>query len=164
MKKSILALIIIICLAIFIFSYTSYNNIYKNKSNYDITLEIKKGESIWTSLERINIQKTLPIRFFLKFARSNGKNIKAGYYVIKGDYSKQEVIDILVGGKTATYRVTIMEGETVKNIIQKLSKLQGVREEEYKTALTKIKFPYPTPKGHLEGYLYPDTNFVPKKI
>ena len=52
-----------------------------------------------------------------------------------------------------------IEGSTVKNVIDKLVANGKGTRENYMKAFKEIDFPYPTPEGNFEGYLYPETLF-----
>ncbi len=73
------------------------------------------------------------------------------------------MISILESGKSKGYKFTIIEGYTVKNVIDKLV-ANGIGErEKYLSALNEIDFPYLTPNKNYEGYFYPETYFIPEK-
>ena len=151
MKKIIFFLTVIIVVLGF-----SYYQIEK-KTKYDnFILEIDSSKPLRKSLETLPIAKSVFFKIYLKL-NNGGKNIKAGYYEINGDYNIKDLISILESGKSKGYKFTIIEGYTVKNVIDKLV-ANGIGErEKYLSALNEIEFPYLTPNKNYEGYFYPET-------
>ena len=98
----ILALMIIGVSALIIFTLT-------RKTEYNQIVEIKKGESISKSLKSLPVSKEFMFKLYLKL-KNQGKNIKAGYYELKGKYSIISLVEVLESGKDKVYRFTIPEG------------------------------------------------------
>ena len=73
-----------------------------------------------------------------------------------------ELVSMLESGKSKVFKFTIIEGNTVKNVIDKLVANGKGTRENFEKALKEIDFPYPTPNGNFEGYLYPETYFIPE--
>ena len=69
---------------------------------------------------------------------------------------------MLESGKSKVFKFTIIEGNTVKNVIDKLIANEKGSRENFEKAFKEIAFPYPTPNGNFEGYLYPETYFIPE--
>lgn len=131
------------------------------RSKYNKVIEIKKGDSISKTLKQFEENKEIYFRIYLK-SRDNGKNIKAGYYKIEGEYSVREIVKLLEEGRDKIFKFTIQEGLTVNDIIAKLENEKRIEKEKFLYELSKIKFPYPTPNGNFEGYFYPETYFIPE--
>ncbi|MGL5231700.1 MAG: endolytic transglycosylase MltG [Fusobacteriaceae bacterium] len=159
MKKNIikiLMLIIVICSVFFV----SYEYSVNKKVKYKTLLEIKKDAPLITSLEKLEITKSMYFKLYLK-TRDGGKKIKAGYYEIRGNYSIKEIINILESGSSKVEKVTIPEGYSFKNIVKILVKNEKWNSDKIYEALKIMKFPYPTPNGNFEGYFYPETYLIP---
>ena len=77
------------------------------------------------------------------YARLHGHSLKAGEYEFPAGASLRQVLDMITEGKAFTYRLTIPEGLTTDQIIERLNG-QGVLVEE-------------APAGLAEGVLLPDT-------
>ncbi|MGM0409676.1 MAG: endolytic transglycosylase MltG [Bacillota bacterium] len=96
------------------------------------------------------------------------KTLKAGYYEISPERNIFEIIDIITKGRVATYKITIPEGSTVREIAKIISKKSFYSEDEFlETARTiKLKKSYLKDNSNLlfkvEGFLYPDTYHLPK--
>lgn len=157
MKKIFLFLLILISTLIIILGIQ-----FEKKEKYNLVLEIDSNKSLKQSLAVLPKADSLLFKLYLKY-RNGGRNIKAGYYEISGDYNIRELVSILESGKAKMFKFTIIEGSTVKNVIDKLvSEKRGERENFYQ-ALKEISFPYPTPDGNFEGYFYPETYFISEK-
>ena len=147
----ILALMIIGVSALIIFTLT-------RKTEYNQIVEIKKGESISKSLKSLPVSKEFMFKLYLKLIKNQGKNIKAGYYELKGEYSIISLVEVLESGKDKVYRFTIPEGYSLAQITDKLSAEGKIDKEKFYAELNNIKdFPYLTPNGNFEGYFYPET-------
>lgn len=156
MKKllAIISLVIII-----LAGTTAYQFIKKDK--YNLVLEIDKDKPLKESLSVLPISNNPFFKLYLKF-RNNGRNIKAGNYELRGKFNMIELVSMLESGKSKVFKFTIIEGNTVKNVIDKLVANGKGTRENFNQALKEIDFPYPTPNGNFEGYLYPETYFIPE--
>lgn len=97
------------------------------------------------------------------------ENLQAGYYEFSPSYSMCEIINIMVGGKVATFKVTIPEGYNIDSIIKRLGNMTMYEERDFKKVLDEnnidreylpqkeIEYKY-----RLEGFLYPDTYIIPR--
>ena len=81
------------------------------------------------------------------------RNIKAGKYILRDDMSLYEIIDTLVKGKGVLEEVTIPEGLTSSQIADIFYKKGIIKDPERFLEIVK--------KKGLEGYLFPDTYYVP---
>ncbi|MBC2856559.1 endolytic transglycosylase MltG [Cetobacterium sp. 2A] len=149
-----------ITIGVLLSGYLYYTNEVGKKRSFNKILEIKRGEPLKKSLECLEIENNIPLKIYIK-SRNNGKDIKAGYYEIKGEYSYAELIEILESGKQKVFKFTVPEGYSIENIIEVLERDGRGSKENFKLALSQIEdFPYPTPNKNFEGYLYPETYFL----
>lgn len=157
-KKLTIGILIFAILVISVFKFYDYS--INKKYGYGQILEIKNNEPLMNSLKKLKASDSLVFKYYLK-NRNGGRNIKAGYYEIIGNYSIVELIDLLESGKSKVAKLTIPEGYSFKNVLKILSKGNPEEEQAYIEALKEINFPYPTPNGNFEGYFYPETYFIP---
>ena len=155
--KKILA---IISLVIIILAGTTVYQFVK-KDKYNLVLEIDKDKPLKESLSVLPVSNNPFFKLYLKF-RNDGKDIKAGNYELRGKFNMIELVSMLESGKSKVFKFTIIEGNTVKNVIDKLVANGKGTRENFEKALKEIDFPYPTPNGNFEGYLYPETYFIPE--
>ena len=156
MKKlfAIISIIIIILVGT-----TAYQLVKKDK--YNLVLEIDQDKPLKESLSVLPVSNNPFFKLYLKF-RNDGKDIKAGNYELRGKFNIIELVSMLESGKSKVFKFTIIEGNTVKNVIDKLVADGKGKRENFEKAFKEIDFSYPTPDGNFEGYLYPETYFIPE--
>ena len=133
---------------------------FSKKDKYNLVLEIDKDKPLKESLSALPVSNNPFFKLYLKF-KNNGRDIKAGIYALRGKFNMIELISMLESGKSKVFKFTIIEGNTVKNVIDKLVANEKGSRENFEKAFKEINFPYPTPNGNFEGYLYPETYFIP---
>ena len=151
--------VIIFIIFIILAGTTVYQFVKKDK--YNLVLEIDKDKPLKESLSVLPVSNNPFFKLYLKF-RNDGKNIKAGIYELRGKFNMVELVSMLESGKSKVFKFTIIEGNTVKNVIDKLIANEKGSRENFEKAFKEIAFPYPTPNGNFEGYLYPETYFIPE--
>ena len=130
-----------------------------------ITFPVDSGEStaeIAAHLESVGLIKSgLAFRIYAKLSGQSG-DFKAGDYEFRKAMSVQEIVTMIVKGSTTgnVFRLTILPGETVASIKEKLINF-GYSEEEVDAALT-ADYDHPAlaskPTGaSLEGYIFGET-------
>ena len=133
---------------------------FSKKDKYNLVLEIDKDKPLKESLSALPISNNPFFKLYLKF-RNDGKDIKAGNYELRGKFNIIELVSMLESGKSKVFKFTIIEGNTVKNVVDKLVANEKGSRENFEKAFKEIDFPYPTPDNNFEGYLYPETYFIP---
>lgn len=162
MKKIYLSIVgIVVLLSVALGGYLYFQ--IEGKEEYNTTLTIEKNQPLMKSLALLSKSDSLVFKIYLRF-RDGGKRIKAGQYHIEGNYSLKEIIDILESGKGRMVKITIPEGFSIKQIVEHLEKVGQIQKDEFYAKLNEASkwFPYPTPDGNFEGYLYPETYFLPE--
>jgi UPF0755 protein len=133
---------IIIIFLIFIFWWRIFGAEINNPER--IVFSVKKGEnflSIGRNLEREGLIKNRIFFYIYVLLKKEERNFKAGRYLLSPSMNIPQIVEKLTSGYTEKIKVTIPEGSTLKDIEEKL----------------KIKL-----KGeNLEGYLFPDTYYLP---
>ena len=159
MKKLIYLLIVVIIIIGGGAGYI-YHEINKPEK-YAKVIEIKSDVPLKKSLSVLPISKNIIFKGYLKY-RNEGKGIKAVYYELKGNLNMKELIDVLEEGKDKVFRLTIPEGYSVAEIAELLEKMGKIDKDKFYKTFNEIEFPYPTPNGNFEGYLYPETYYIPE--
>ena len=139
--------------------------------------EIKTNQTISDIAENLKkaglIRSDFAFKTYLKLSNKSAK-IKAGTYSLRANLSAKEIVEQMEKGVASSevFNLTVLPGETLKEIKQKLIKL-GYLSEQIDTALLK-KYDSPVIKGlydnegkltnpaqpanvALEGYLYGET-------
>lgn len=160
MKKKFLIFLLLILTVIFS-TFKLYKLNIEGKKDYNIAVNIKSGTSLNSAFRKIGIADSIFFKIFLKYEKNSGKNIKAGFYELNGKYSYREILQMMEEGRVKYTILTIPEGYSIKEI-GNLIKDRGIGTEEgLKKALESVKdFPYLTPNGNFEGYLYPETYYL----
>lgn len=158
-------IIVIIALTLF---FINTNKTTKN--NNKVYFSVEKG----ASLDKISIQLknrgiiNSPL-YFKVYAKLNGyeKKIKAGNYIIKPNISMKELLVKFQSPKSDYVIVTIPEGYTLYQIANKLSVLNLADKDRFLniklSEVTQDRLISPGNKVYyeLEGYLFPETYFIP---
>ena len=107
------------------------------------------------------------LRFKL-FAQIKGydKRIKAGEYRLSASLSPKQVLEIMVSGKVALYKITIPEGYTLVQIAGIVSKMGLAEASVFIKSATDpaVVKALGVEADSLEGYLFPDTYHFPKGL
>ncbi|MCE5195187.1 MAG: endolytic transglycosylase MltG [Nitrospiraceae bacterium] len=103
---------------------------------------------------------------FLLIGRITGlhKKIRVGYYSIAGTMSPFDILRMLERGEIIQNTVTIIEGESLSEIAEKLDEMEIVDKETFKAMAKDTVFldSYNIEAPSVEGYLFPDTYNIPK--
>ncbi len=166
MKRGIsflLAIIFVICA-----TYVSIDFLSPLPSgNKSMEIHIPKGTTFRQAVEIFSEaglvrNKTL----FLLLGKMNGmdRKIKAGYYSIQGQVSPFNIFRMLKNGQIIEYEITVVEGDSLREIGDKLSEKEIIKKEDF-TKLASDKqflFSHNIDAPTFEGYLFPDTYKIPK--
>jgi UPF0755 protein len=88
--------------------------------------------------------------------------IRPGTHTMLEEMSARDAVALLVKNETADLQLTIPEGYTVDQIVERAVQVTGLPTEDFEAALErprKIGLPKEA-KGNAEGWLYPDTYMV----
>lgn len=166
MKRAIIFLITSIMIVICI--YISVGLIVPHPiENRYIEIEIPAGTTFKQALEIFSQEGLIKYKnILLLLGRISGidRRIRAGYYLIKGSVSQLDIFKMLREGRIVEYEITILEGDSLLEIGEKLSQKGIISRENFKELSSDESFLYmhdinaPT----FEGYLFPDTYKIPK--
>lgn len=127
---------------------------------------VEKGEPLARIAERLAddgyIRAPAFLRVVARLRRTEG-DFKAGWYRIPAGTSALRVHDLLVSGSQSLVKLTIPEGWTISRIAA-LVEERGVApaaEVEAAARSAKLAAELSVPAPTLEGFLFPDTYFVP---
>lgn len=139
--------------------------------DFAVTVEVLKGQSPQTVLETLKqagvLEDTESMHLLGRVTRRWG-DLKAGEYELTGEMTPIQIFGILTSGVSKGLAITIAEGQNMYQIAQLLeAKGLGPRAEFLKLCkssqfIAKLGLE-PSPKT-LEGYLFPDTYFFPKRL
>jgi UPF0755 protein len=135
--------------------------------NKSIEIEIPKGTNFRQAVEILSKEGLVRDKnLFIIIGRMSAldRKIKSGYYSIHGSVSVFDIFRMLRNGQIIEYEITIVEGDSLWEIGEKLSEKNIIDKEGFitlssdKEFLASHKIDSPT----FEGYLFPDTYKVPK--
>ena len=179
------AIIVILALCIL---YLILINIPASSTSAQKEFQVFAQESISSIASRLEQEKLILNKYlFISYLFLTGKanQIKAGVYDLNSKMSTKTIANILIEGKEKLIKITIPEGWNLRDIGFYLESLGLFQAEEFwkvagfpATDYSKTtdlprpldfsdKFPFLKEKPKevgLEGYLFPDTYFVPKTI
>ena len=165
--RRILVVILIIC----IYTFTK-----KITLNEKITIE--QGESTSKILNQLSPIEKLRMKLYIKTHAIDFSKLEAGSYTFSGTYSKAEFVqNILKGSEKEYIRVTILEGRSIYDIDEALTRKDYITPGEYLAYVSNPAFINQINRGKasggydfldekmyigkalgsLEWFLYPDT-------
>lgn len=155
-KKNIFILFIILLLSVSIF----YTDIYLLKRNFNsLILKVEKGDGYAKIYKKLGINYTILDKIYF---RLNKHSLVYGTYEIKNNITKKELLEFLKNSDTQNVVLTIPEGFTQHKILERIESLGLANKEDMLEALNRVNFPYYHEKDNFDGYLYPETYFIPK--
>lgn len=165
---------IIIIVLLFVFIGVKVASIINNplKITTDTIVEIKKGDSFYSILDKLDNQSLLNskevVKVYIKISK-NKIDIKEGNFILKPGMSLKEIIDTLNSAPAfETIRVTIPEGYTIEKIAKVLEQNNICTYDEFISAVESYNLPEyvkddSSKRYSLEGFLFPDTYFFNDK-
>lgn len=168
MKKNILSIllsIVFLYLGFIIIEFTS--PLPETKKNSEI--HIPDGATFRQAVEILDKNGLIrDKKLFIIVGRVTGlhRKIRAGYYSITGKKSPWDILMLLKRGQIIEYEITITEGDSLREIGEKLFGTNILDEEEFieitkdRDFLKKYNIDAPS----VEGYIFPDTYKLPKGI
>jgi len=137
--------------------------------NKPIEFEIKRGatfKQVVNSLSERRLVRDRWVIYILGRATGVDRRIKAGYYSLWGSMSPWQIFSAIRGGKIIEYEITVVPGDSLREIEAKFTSLQITDSEEFQRLCTDREFLYglDVDAPSLEGYLFPDTYRFPKGL
>jgi UPF0755 protein len=130
---------------------------------------ISSGEAFDSLVSRLHADGLIKAPFKFKLLvrlKGDDKKIKAGEYYLSASMTPNQILDVLVGGKSFLYRLTVPEGFNLKQIAAEIA-AQGLGDAQAFLDLAtdpQTALHYKIKARTLEGYLFPDTYLFPKGV
>ncbi|MEW6162032.1 MAG: endolytic transglycosylase MltG [Nitrospirota bacterium] len=130
-------------------------------------IKIAKGATFRQAVEILSREGLIRDKnLFLFIGRISGldRKIKAGYYSIHGSMSPLDIFKMLKKGQIIEYEIKIVEGDSLREIAEKLSEKGIIDKEDFMKLSSNKDFLalYDIDAPTFEGYLFPDTYRIPK--
>jgi UPF0755 protein len=134
-----------------------------------IEIQIPEGTTFKQALEIFSQEGLLRDKNILLFlGRISGidKRIRAGYYSVSGSVSPLDIYKMLKEGRIIEDEITVLEGDSLLEIGEKLSEVEIISQDDFKELSTNedLLYLHDIDAPSIEGYLFPDTYKVPKGI
>jgi UPF0755 protein len=168
MKKNLT--VIAVSLVFIFFAYTAAELLiplpFGNKS---IEFEIKRGSTFRHAVEDLSRKGMVRDKWvFFLLGRITGidRRIKAGYYPLWGSMNPLQIFNAIRLGKIIEYEVTVVPGDSLREIAEKFSALGIIDHKGFFALCTsrEILDENDVDAPSLEGYLFPDTYRFPKGL
>lgn len=162
-KKIYYAVLVFIgCALIFFLVLLNYAASSIDNRNVAVDVDIPTGSSFLKVTEILNRAGLVKSRFLfysLAFTRQATRSIHAGEYEFNTSMSPATVMDKLLRGDIKTYRITIPEDFTVKEIANRLAEYKLIDEVEFINLSADENFidSLDIKGDSIEGYLFPET-------
>jgi UPF0755 protein len=172
MKRLIIILGILLLAAALISTVIFFKKIkepYKGYPGKSVKVEINKGMNIYTIINVLKdnriIDNKLLFRLYLKIFFPD-VIFKAGEYQFSKPLTLRELVMKLKLGDVVLYKITLREGLTIRQTAELFARLRGIDIDRFIAACKNTALiANPGEKIlDLEGYLFPDTYFIPKGI
>jgi UPF0755 protein len=125
---------------------------------------INRGDTIKGIASHLKQQNIIEHpRYFELYTRlsKQSQDIKAGEYTLKKEMTIVEVVDVFVKGKVNQYALTLVEGTTLKEALEKIANAPNLVKTLDNKASNLHKL-LGSEHENLEGLLYPDTYLFPR--
>lgn len=136
-------------------------------SNRNVEVYVPKGATFRQVVDLFAREGVVRDRNLILFiARITGidRKIKAGYYSIYKSMNSLDLLKVLRKGQIIEYEITVIEGDSLPEISDKLFERGIVTKEKFFQLASDRDFlsSYDIEAPSLEGYLFPDTYNIPK--
>jgi UPF0755 protein len=158
----ILLLLLLIPVAMFGWSWVKLQRPYQGYEGSEKAVTIEQGSAVGEILQKLEREGVIADA---KLARSylvyfmGDPTIQAGEYVFRGPLTTGQVLDKLVRGDVVSHSVTLVEGLTLEETAEQLSRQGFGRREVFLDIMRSPELisGFDPDAPDLEGYLFPET-------
>jgi UPF0755 protein len=135
--------------------------------NKNIEIQIPKGATFREAVEIFSQERLIQDKnLFLFIGRVSriDRKIRAGYYSIYKSMNTLDLFKVLRRGQIIEYEITVLEGDSLREIGEKLEGKGIVSREDFMELSSDRDFlsSYGIETPSVEGYLFPETYKIPK--
>jgi UPF0755 protein len=161
-KEYYIVLLLAVAASIFFVLLVNYSARSIDDKNTTVIVDIPTGSSFMRITEILNRAGLIKSRFFfysLAVSKQAMKSVRAGEYEFNTSMSPAAVIDKMLRGEIKTYRITIPEDFSLKEIAARLSEYKLIDEKTYFDLASNEDFlnSVGIKAESIEGYLFPET-------
>lgn len=153
-EKFIFLIILIACI-VFLFTVTWFFYREGEGRASGALFNVAPGMSAKEIAYRLKDEKLIPHPFYFLFwtkVLQAEKKIKAGTYRLKPSFSSLSILLALLNGRAYTVKVVIPEGLTTERVAEILKEKGLISKDKFLNIVANLK---------CDGYLFPDTYFLP---
>ena len=143
----------------------SINNSYISEQTGSVTVTVAKGQNLDQVISTLNEQGVVEGRWFKWLVRFEGaaNKIQAGEYEFSAGLTPVQILDFLLKGKVNQYALTIIEGQTFKEVLNDIQGHASIKTTlPVKAEMAEYTEIMNISEKHLEGLLLPETYFFIK--
>ncbi len=166
----LISIFLLLVTTIFVSIIPSSTNAYKISPSTRRVIHIKKGMSLHQVAQEMKSKELIQsvLRFkLLAWLRGASMKIQSGEYELQVNSSMSEILDTLVTGKIYLHKVTFPEGYNLFEMGDLLEKGGFLNRREFLDVSHNSWWIFRLLKSRidsLEGYLFPDTYYIPRPI
>ncbi len=159
--------IIFLSVALFFIGSASFYVLISQKNNSEspVLFEVKQGSSLNAIANKLYkqdlISSTLLFKVYVRLLNKTTA-LKAGEFTIPDKQSIQEIVSVLMDGRSKQYSFAIIEGSTIKDVLKKINAVDNIEKtndlNNFSTLINKIG----AKEQHPEGLLLADTYYYSK--
>lgn len=140
-----------------------------DQKNNTVIVDIPTGSSFLQLTEILNnagMIKSRPLFYGLAMAKRAWKSIRAGEYELNTSMTPSAVVTKLLRGEIKTYRITIPEDYSLKEIVERLAEYKLIDEETFFELAENKEFlkSVGINANSIEGYLFPETYYFDRSM
>jgi UPF0755 protein len=135
--------------------------------NKNIEIQIPKGSTFRQAVEIFSHERIIRDKnLFLLIGRISriDRKIRAGYYSIYSSMNSLDLLTALRRGQIIEYEITVVEGDSLREVGEKLAGKGIVNEGDFRKFASDKSFlsAYNINAPTIEGYIFPETYKIPK--
>ena len=153
--------VILSMLSIWLFGLAIYAVFQLNtplKLTESVVVSMEKGRPLSSFFTKLEDNEWLEDgRWIMLVAKLTGKArlARAGDYELNNQMNALDVLDLILKGKTVQYKITLIEGQGIKEVLRRIAEHDKIRQDlpsdlDEMMALLGLE-------GHPEGRFFPDT-------
>lgn len=143
----------------------SINNSYISDQTGSVTVTVAKGQNLNQIISTLSDHGVVDGRWFKWLVRFEGaaNKIQAGEYEFSAGLTPVQILNFLLKGKVNQYALTIIEGQTFKEVLKDIQAHSAIKATlPAKAEMAEYTEIMNIPEKHLEGLLLPETYFFIK--
>lgn len=143
-------------------SFKITNSLNQTMNWQQTSYQVASGQSFSKICRELIINQVISDCFGHKVLAKLGAlslDVRSGTFATQPGQSLTDFVQVLIDGEELQLPVTIVEGENIYQVIDKLEQLDGIENDVTGMSLTTLSDLLDLDVSHPEGYLYPETYY-----